>query len=487
MKTKNIILISITAGMTGAIIFFAVLFTIFHSSNKVARTFDEHDFLPVIYAGNDSNTFQGTSTDFTEAAAMAVPAVVHIKTMSVQRGYYSDFFSPFFDFFGDRHAFEYPVTGAGSGVIVRSDGYIVTNHHVIANAEKIIVTLNDKRQYDADLVGYDPDTDLALLKIAETDLPFLVFGNSDRLKVGEWILTVGNPFNLTSTVTAGIVSAKARNIGIKRGRAPIESLIQTDAAINRGNSGGALVNLSGNLVGILTAIATGTGYYTGYSFAIPSNIVKKVVEDLIRFGAVQRAFLGISVIEITADFAKQNNIKDIKGLYVAKVEQGSAAEASGISVQDIILSIEGEEINSNARLLEIMGNKRPGDTMEMIISSKNKTRNIKVTLKGIDGTTEIVKKDTKSEKIYFLDATFKTLSVYELKKLNITHGVQITKLQDGKLRQAGIKEGFIIMYINGTTVRNAADIQNAIENTIGGVLIEGIYPDGMEAIYGFGL
>lgn len=487
MKTKKLLFIAFASGMLGAVLVVTLMAAVFSSNSPLSFRKSTEEVFPVYRMSGSADGSFAPSADFTNAAAASVPAVVHIKTRFMQRGYANDFFSPFFDFFGGSTVYEYPVTGAGSGVIIREDGYIVTNQHVISNAEQIVVTLNDKREYEGKLIGYDPSTDIALIKIDEKDLPFLVFGNSDQLRIGEWVLAVGNPFNLTSTVTAGIVSAKARNIGANTGTNAIESFIQTDAAVNRGNSGGALVNLSGELVGINTAIASQTGYYSGYSFAIPSRIVKKIAEDLIVYGEVQRAYLGVSAIEITAAFAREKNIKDVKGLYIAVIEAGSGAEQAGIQVGDILTAIDGEELNSSARLLEILNNHRPGDVLNLVILRNNREREVKVTLKGIDGTTNIIKKDAQSDIIEVHGATFKTLSMYELKKLNLNHGVQITNLQNGKLKQSGISQGFIVTHIDGTVIRTAGDALKALEGKSGGVLIEGVYPNGMRAVYGFGL
>ena len=466
---------------------FTVLYAVVSKTIHNRHDYNRDEVLPVYKMNDYIYTGNAPQTDFTEAAAVSLPAVVHIKTRFMQRAYANDFFSPYFDFFGGNTVYEYPVTGAGSGVIIREDGYIVTNHHVITNADQIFVTLNDKREYIATLVGYDPATDIALLKIDEKNLPFLIFGDSDLLKIGEWVLAVGNPFNLNSTVTAGIVSAKARNIGVQGNSNLVESYIQTDAAVNRGNSGGALVNMNGELVGINTAIASSTGYFAGYSFAIPSRIVKKVVEDLILYGQVQRAYLGISTLEITASFAKEKGIKSVKGLYIAIVEKGSGAEIAGIETGDILLAVDDEEMSSNARLMEILNNQRPGSTLNLKISRDNKVKEFRVVLKGIDGTTNIVKNIEQSDIIFIKGATFYTLSQYELKKYKLNHGVQIKNLQNGILKQAGIGEGFIVTHIDGTAIRTAADARKALESKTGSVLIEGIYPNGMKAVYGFGI
>lgn len=324
---------------------------------------------------------QGSSVQesFIYAAEISVPAVVHIKTRFFERNYFFDFFS-FFDFWGIPHIHEYPVSGAGSGVIISPDGYIVTNFHVIERAEEIEVVTYDKKSYKARLIGFDRETDLAVLKIDGKNLQYLTFGDSDKLKVGEWVLAVGNPFNLTSTVTAGIVSAKARNIHLRSGKF-IESFIQTDAAINRGNSGGALVNLNGELVGINTAIASTTGVFAGYSFAIPSLIAKKVVDDIITYGKVQRVYLGISAVEINDQYAKEHNLNQSTGLLITEVDPFSAAGRAKLEPGDIILAINGEKIIQTSRMLEILYSRRPGDKIELTVKKRNgKTINVSIVL-----------------------------------------------------------------------------------------------------------
>lgn len=428
--------------------------------------------------------------DFTAAANNSIHSVVHIKTeYSRKNSFYDDFFG-FEDFFGGGNPFrnQGPLQGAGSGVIISTDGYIVTNNHVVQDASKIEIVLNDKRSYEATVIGTDPSTDLAVVKINESNLPFLKYGNSDELMIGEWVLAVGNPFNLTSTVTAGIVSAKARNInilGTPDGSA-IESFIQTDAAVNRGNSGGALVNTSGQLVGINAAIASGNGFYAGYSFAIPVNIVKKVVNDLIDFREVQRAFLGVKINEIDSKFASQQGIKDLKGVYVSEVTDGSSAQDAGIERGDIITSINGATVNSTSELLEQVSRYRPGDKIAVTISRNEKVKNMNVLLRNRDNTTGIVKHEEK-DIMPLLGATLETASAETLRKLGIQYGVQIKTLDDGMLKNAGIKEGYIITEIDKKQVRNPEDVSKILSSKKGGVLIEGVYPNKVRAYYGFGM
>ena len=430
----------------------------------------------------------GDPVDFTMAAEKSVPAVVHIKTSFTRKNaYYDDFFAPFYNFF-DVQPFsqQYPINATGSGVIVSDDGYIVTNNHVVQEAEQITVILNDKREYSASVVGLDPTTDLALIKIDEKNLPFLVFGNSDQVKIGEWVLAVGNPFNLTSTVTAGIVSAKARNINILGGGSSVESFIQTDAAVNPGNSGGALVNTKGELVGINAAIASNTGSYSGYSFAIPSNIANKVVSDLKEYGMVQRAFLGADIVDITAATAKQYGLSSMKGVYVSVVSDGGAAGNAGIEVGDVILSVAGEEVNSSSRLLELIAEKHPGDKVVMQIERGGKVLSKPVTLLNRRGEEYLLKKEDPASST-FMGATFTTPDQETMSRLRLNNGLQISALADGALKNAGIKESFIVTKIDQTVIYAMVDVESALSGKTGGVLIEGVYPNGMKAYYGFGL
>lgn len=430
----------------------------------------------------------GDPVDFTMAADKSVPAVVHIKTSFTRKNaYYDDFFAPFYDFFNVQpFSQQYPINATGSGVIVSDDGYIVTNNHVVQDAEQISVTLNDKREFVATVVGLDPTTDLALIKIDEKNLPFLVFGNSDQVKIGEWVLAVGNPFNLTNTVTAGIVSAKARNINILGGGSSVESFIQTDAAVNPGNSGGALVNTKGELIGINAAIASNTGSYSGYSFAIPSNIASKVVADLKEYGMVQRAYLGADIVDITAATAKQYGLSSMKGVYVSAVSDGGAAIEAGIEAGDVILSVGGEEVNSSSRLLELIAEKHPGDKLLLEIERGNKTISKPVTLLNRRGEKVLLKKEDPALST-FMGATFSEPDQQTMSRLRLINGMQISELNEGALKNAGIKESFIVTKIDQTIIYSMEDIENALSGKSGGVLIEGVYPNGMKAYYGFGL
>ncbi|TKG90437.1 Do family serine endopeptidase [Puteibacter caeruleilacunae] len=429
----------------------------------------------------------GELPDLTYAAEKSVHAVVHIQTETQREGYARG--GSLYDFFFGNPYRQYPQEpqiqrGSGSGVIISDDGFIVTNNHVINGADKIKVVLNDNREYEASLIGTDPSTDVALLKIESKEkLKFLTFGSSDNLKLGEWVLAVGNPFNLTSTVTAGIVSAKSRNINIIQGsqnQIPIESFIQTDAAVNPGNSGGALVNMRGELVGINTAIASQTGSYSGYSFAVPVTIVQKVVADLKEFGIVQRALLGIMYREVTADFAKENDLDKIEGVYVAEVTEDGGADEAGIEKGDVLIAINGNAINSGAQLKEQISQFRPGDKVNVLVKRDNKKKQFTVTLRNTHGNTEIAKNT-----VEVLGAKIKEITYEEKAKLGIRNGVRIVEIGKGQLKDAGIREGFIIVEVNKTRINSNEDFVSIIKKVTGGVLVEGIYPNGEPAYYVF--
>lgn len=431
--------------------------------------------------------------DFVEAAELSTPSVVHIKTViEVQeergrRNTPAHPFEEFFDFFGDggMRPPRGPRGGSGSGVIITADGYIATNNHVVEGATRIEVTLNDKRSYMADLVGTDPTTDLALLKIAETNLPFLPSGNSDALRVGEWVIAVGNPMNLNSTVTAGIISAKGRSINILRSnqnRYAIENFIQTDAAINPGNSGGALVNTRGELIGINTAIASQTGSFVGYGFAIPINLAKKVLEDIKEFGTVQRGLLGVTIQDITSDFAEEKNIKRLDGVYVNEVMEKSAAAKAGIQSGDVILSINGKSVASSSALQEEVGRYRPGDAIQIEILRKNKNLSVEAVLLNSDGKPEpsVVEVRT-TNSIHGL--VLENLTAEDRKKWGIRNGVRVKEVKKG-IFEGKIDKGFIITSIDKSTVHSVSNAIALLEDKKGGVLIEGKNAQGESAVIG---
>ena len=423
--------------------------------------------------------------DFEAAAAISIHAVVHIKSEFQKKSLVYDDFFEFFNFGGRPQPREYstPYTAMGSGVIVSQDGYIVTNNHVVQEATDVTVTLNDKRVYKATIIGTDPSTDLALIKIDEQALPFMTYGNSDDVKIGEWVLAVGNPFNLTSTVTAGIVSAKARNINILGSQGAIESFIQTDAAVNSGNSGGALVNTRGELIGINAAIASGTGYYTGYSFAIPVNIVKKVVGDFMKFGKIQRAYLGLYYREIDDQFAKEKGFTDLRGIFVDDVVEGGSAALGGVKSGDVIIRIDNNPVNGKAELMELIGQKNPGDKITVIVNRAGKEYELALTMQSEDDKAVA----EKESKIIIQGATFEALSSNEKARLNVDYGFKITSLTNGKLKNAGISAGFILLSVDRKPLRTTQDLKETLTSRQGGVLIEGLYPNGLRAYYGIGL
>ena len=444
------------------------------------------------------NVLPSASVDFTTAAELTTSGVVHIKTYrNVQaRNSSSPFDEIFREFFGDQYNSQQQQNqqpsqpqraGSGSGVVLTADGYIATNNHVVNGADKVEVVLNDRRRYDAEVIGVDPTTDLALLKIKEQDLNFIEFGDSDELKVGEWVLAVGNPFDLTSTVTAGIVSAKARNINILKGNSnmAIESFIQTDAAVNPGNSGGALVNLNGQLVGINSAIASPTGAYAGYSFAIPAALVKKVTNDLLKYGEVQRALLGVSIADVSAELAEEKKLNNVRGVYIAGLVGGGAAAEAGIKEGDVVIAINGQSVNTSSELLEIVARYRPGDEVKIKVVRDGKEKTLNTVLKNKLGTTEIVKKDSEAS-VLVLGSKFKPLTDKEKKSYGVQSGVQLTELGDGKFRNAGIKKDFIIISIDRKQVQTPTDIVDIMNNKRGGLLIEGMYPGGERAYYAIG-
>lgn len=481
MKTLKLITIAmaiaILGGITGVIISnqFARPHEIVDNTSKVQTPINFTNYSP-LPAG---------SIDFIEAANTTVNGVVHVKVVSVRNGQNYSSGDPFRDFFRYYDRGPQKSMSSGSGVIVKNNGYIVTNNHVINNATEIEVTLNDNRTYPAEVVGTDPSTDLAVIKIEENNLPIITYGNSDEVLVGQWVLAVGNPFNLTSTVTAGIVSAKARNINILPNQPEaIEAFIQTDAAVNPGNSGGALVNTRGELVGINTAIASSTGSYAGYSFAIPVNLVKKAVDDLIEYGKVQRGFIGVNIRTMDANLAAEKDIDNVRGVYVAGLSEGGAAAEAGIKEGDIITEIEGLKVQSAPELQEQVSKYRPGNKIRVTLLRDNKVKNVEVKLRNRNGDLSVIKADDITS---VLGAQLANATDEEKEKLGISGGVKIKELNNGKLKDAGIKKDFIITKVDKQKVSSTAEVQALLRNKDGGILIEGYYPNGMKGYYGFGL
>jgi serine protease Do len=445
--------------------------------------------------------------EFTEVSKLVMDAVVHVKTsrkvaIRDQQYYFPQFPS---DPFGDdffRFFFDEPVkpksnkqkeeplvqSGSGSGVIINSSGYIITNNHVINGADEIEVSLPDNEVYKAKVIGSDPSTDLAVLQIKKEGLKSIPIGNSDEVEVGEWVLAVGNPFDLNSTVTAGIVSAKGRNINIINDKSAIEAFIQTDAAINPGNSGGALVNLKGELIGINTAIASPTGTYAGYGFAIPANIVGKVVADIMKYGMVQRAYLGVIIREIDGNFADKNNLNRYEGAYVDSLMEKGAAAVAGIKEGDVITGIDGKSVKRTSDVLEQIGRHRPGDQIRVAVDRKGKELTFDIVLADQRGEKKITNREEQSV-LDILGASFETLDEKTARKLGIEGGVKVIELRNGILKnQTAMKEGFIITGVNNKKVTSVDQIKKELENLKGGAMISGIYENYPgEIYYAFGI
>lgn len=443
----------------------------------------------------------GQPIDLTYAAEKALPAVVHIKyvqnskvqTVDVQEDPFSDFFGPF-GFFGNpdqgngrqKRRVQTPKKEAtGSGVIISPDGYIVTNNHVVNGADELTVTLNDNREYSARIIGTDPNTDLALIKVNGKNLPTLPIGDSDNLKVGEWVLAVGNPYNLSSTVTAGIVSAKARSMGGEGSNGPqISSFIQTDAAINPGNSGGALVNAKGELVGINAMLYSQTGSYSGYGFAIPTTIMVKVVDDLKKYGTVQRAVLGIrggdvlNYINAQKDEKKDVDLGTNEGVYVAEVTEGSSAAAAGIVKGDVITEADGKKITKMSELQELLSKKRPGEKVTLTYLHNKSKHSKTVTLKNAQGNTKVIK----TADLDVLGASFRPVTEQQKKEFDLTFGLEVTKVEKGAIKSGGIEQGFIMLYANDTPLKSLSDLQELVKNASTSqdpvLIIKGIWPSG---------
>lgn len=423
---------------------------------------------------------------FTVAAEKVLPIVVHIRaSKQVENGGRQmdlrNIPAPFRDFFDQQgpqgRGGNQLQQGTGSGVIISSDGYIVTNNHVAGDATDLQVTLNDGRVYDAEIIGTDPSTDIAVIKIDDEALPHIDFANSDEVRVGEWVVAVGNPFNLASTVTAGIVSAKGRSINILQDQAPIESFIQTDAVVNPGNSGGALVNLNGELIGINTAIASPTGVFAGYAFAVPSNIVAKVIKDLKEYGIVQRGYLGAIIRGIDGNFAKENDIPVNEGVYVQELSEDGAAAAAGVEPGDIVLFVDEMETKTSSALLEAIGRKRPGEEVTLTLLRNGKERKIDVILRNRAGTTDVVKKGAPTQILAAMGASFETLSKEDARAEGIDGGVRVKSVGPGKLsQQTDIRDGFIITRVDKQKVTTKEGLIERLKNVEGGILLEGKYP-----------
>jgi len=445
--------------------------------------------------------------DFTGVSKEVMNSVVHItsvRTTQVENGYNFQgspldqmFGEDFFRFFyGEPQSREqqrsrpqtYKQEASGSGVIISSNGYIITNNHVVDQADDIEVTLHDNEVFKAKVVGTDPSTDLALLQIKKDNLPALTFANSDNVEVGEWVIAVGNPFNLNSTVTAGIVSAKGRNINIIDDKSAIEAFIQTDAAINPGNSGGALVDLNGDLIGINTAIASPTGTYAGYGFAIPSNIATKVVQDFMKYGMVQRAFLGIMIRDVNGGLAKDENLKLSEGAYVDSLTENSAAGEAGIREGDVIVKVGDTPILKSADLLEQIGMHRPGDKVQVTVNRKGKEMSYDVTLANQKGSKKLVARDNQ-DILDAMGATFENLDKNKAKELGIDGGVVVKDLSTGILKsETGIQDGFIITGINKEKITSVDELRKALNHQKGGVMLEGTYENYPgELFFAFGL
>jgi len=477
--------------------------------NKRDVFFNESSPTPTItgrLAALTGNGPTATPGDFSTAAEAVTPMVVHIRTTmtrTVRQQQVPDIFRDFFgDDFGGSQQRPRRQQGqaSGSGVIISKDGYIVTNNHVVQDADEVEVIMTDKRSFKAKVIGTDPLTDLAVIKVEANNLPAITLGDSDALKLGEWVLAVGYPLDLESTVTAGIVSAKGRGIGIlsqgqnarqqndPKADTPIEAFIQTDAAINPGNSGGALVNLRGELVGINSAIASATGYYSGYGFAVPVSLVKKVSADLLKYGNVQRGYLGILPIELNSTVAKDKGAKVGRGIYVESVVDNGAAKSAGLEKGDVIVKMEGQPLDSDAQMREIIGRRRPGDVLNVTVNRNGSERDFKIELRNRNGGRDVIKKadvTAASTALSTLGADFEELSAQDAKQLGVTGGVRVKKIVDGKLAETDVEEGFIIVKANGKNVKTTKDLQailSAVKEGEGLMLI-GMYPNSSRMYY----
>ena len=504
--TKNILgigaVVLLSAGVAGV-----TTYTMLKPENRDSLSFNEQfrQNPGARLAAYDAINAQ--PVDLTQAAENSLHAVVHIKSTQQAKEQTVTVRDPFAEIFGDifgnggrqqRRVQTQPRVGFGSGVIISKDGYIVTNNHVIDGADEIIVKLNDNREFKGRMIGTDPNSDLALVKIEGDDFPTIPVGDSDALKVGEWVLAVGNPFNLTSTVTAGIVSAKARTLGVY-GIGGVESFIQTDAAINQGNSGGALVNAKGELVGINAVLSSPTGAYAGYGFAIPTSVMTKVVSDLKQYGTVQRALLGIKGTSLAGDgdmmsdqpidksgatlSDKRKEFGVVDGVWVREIVDGGSAAGSEIKVDDVIIGIDGKKVQNFADLQEAIAQHRPGDKVTVKVMRDKKEKNINITLKNEQGTTKIVK-DAGME---ILGAAFKELPDDLKKQLNLGYGLQVTGVTSGKMADAGVRKGFIILKANDQPMRKVSDLEEVMKAAVKSpnqvLFLTGVFPSGKRGYY----
>lgn len=419
--------------------------------------------------------------DFTYAAEQTVHGVVHVHTKAMM----GQPDNPIMEwFYGDRYSRPREVSGYGSGVIISDDGYIITNNHVVENAESVDVTLNDKRTFTAQVIGRDPSSDIALIKIKADNLPYIKYGDSEQLRLGEWVLAVGNPFNLTSTVTAGIVSAKGRSFTLPDGTYRIESFIQTDAALNMGNSGGALVNTKGLLVGITSAIISPNGAYAGNSFAIPVTIVKKVVDDLKEFGEVQRALIGVNIRDIESEDADKQKLSEVKGVLVTGIIEDGSAEAAGLKENDVIVKFDGLNVSTTSELQEQVGKRRPGDKATVTYLRSGKETTVPIVMKNVSGNTSVVTAGMGGKVVF--GAKLESLSSSDKRSLNVDYGVKVSELNEGRFKDIGMKRGYIILSINGKKVNSPADVRQFTNNESNLKSIVGIQSDGTKFTFQYG-
>ena len=476
---KRVFMIVLLSALVGGLTAYAVVDARFEGSDVVAHAGGDTTFRTV-------NLSNDNWPDFTYAAESAVDAVVYVKVVAETPGQQQAPSSIFDFFFGYPGAAPQPreKVGSGSGVIIREDGYIVTNNHVIDGATKIEVTLNNNQTYPAVLVGTDPATDVALIKVEADGLPVIPFGDSDKLRLGEWVIAIGSPYDLRSTITAGIVSAKGRSMPNYSGEYKIESFIQTDAAVNPGNSGGALVDKAGNLVGINTAIISQTGSYAGYSFAVPSNMVKKIAYDLMDFGSVKRAVLGIVMQPIDDKIAGELKLSSRNGVYINEVSKGSAADMAGMKSGDVLVAIDSVRITNPASVQETVSRFSPGDKATMTVIRDGKTKEMEVEFKGTSQENGTLSDDGS---VAFYGSSIRSASEETLARYGLKNGVEIVELGPGKLKDAGAQEGFIIQYVNEHQVKTPQDVIDVVKKSKRTVFIEGVTPSGRIGYFGFGL